>query len=229
MSEEKESSKLTLKSEQAQNKSASTQAATIRKEDGCASRPDTTDTLDDSWAELSQDWQSQPYQKVDVQALLVQTKKRTFWAKFLLSLNVLATIAFIVAVGVMWMNDSKDTATMIYLVFGSVGSIVFVYFEIKIRLTAWRQVAASPEHAIDNAIKGIESSISYIRLTKFSCYFLVPVGCWYLVEMAQQDGKSIWGGLLIMNSIIAVMWIITHYFHCKRNAELKQLKLVKAV
>jgi hypothetical protein len=32
------------------------------------------EALDNTWAELTQDWQSQPYEKVDVQALLSQTK-----------------------------------------------------------------------------------------------------------------------------------------------------------
>ena len=182
------------------------------------------EALDHTWAELTQDWQSQPYEKVDVQALLSQTKKRTFWAKFLLALNILATVCFIVVVIVMWLSNSQDKTTMTYLIFAAVGSVIFVYYEIKIRLIAWQQVSASPDMAVKNAIKGIESSINYIRLTKFSCWFLVPAGSWYVIEMAKQNDKSIWLGLIIMNVSVGVMWGITHLFHRKRKAELAKLK-----
>ena len=182
------------------------------------------EALDNTWAELTQDWQSQPYEKVDVQALLSQTKKRTFWAKFLLALNILATVCFIVVVIVMWLSNSQDKTTMTYLIFAAVGSVIFVYYEIKIRLIAWQQVSASPDMAVKNAIKGIESSINYIRLTKFSCWFLVPAGSWYVIEMAKQNDKSIWLGLIIMNVSVGVMWGITHLFHRKRKAELAKLK-----
>ena len=182
------------------------------------------EALDHTWAELTQDWQSQPYEKVDVQALLSQTKKRTFWAKFLLALNILATVCFIVVVIVMWLSNSQDKTTMTYLIFAAVGSVIFVYYEIKIRLIAWQQVSASPDMAVKNAIKGIESSINYIRLTKFSCWFLVPAGSWYVIEMAKQNDKSMWLGLIIMNVSVGVMWGITHLFHRKRKAELAKLK-----
>ncbi|MEH6594078.1 MAG: hypothetical protein V7736_00850 [Colwellia polaris] len=182
------------------------------------------EALDNTWAELTQDWQSQPYEKVDVQALLSQTKKRTFWAKFLLALNILATVCFIFVVIVMWLSNSQDKTTMTYLIFAAVGSVIFVYYEIKIRLIAWQQVSASPDMAVKNAIKGIESSINYIRLTKFSCWFLVPAGSWYVIEMAKQNDKSMWLGLIIMNVSVGVMWGITHLFHRKRKAELAKLK-----
>ena len=182
------------------------------------------EALDHTWAELTQDWQSQPYEKVDVQALLSQTKKRTFWAKFLLALNILATVCFIFVVIVMWLSNSQDKTTMTYLIFAAVGSVIFVYYEIKIRLIAWQQVSASPDMAVKNAIKGIESSINYIRLTKFSCWFLVPAGSWYVIEMAKQNDKSMWLGLIIMNVSVGVMWGITHLFHRKRKAELAKLK-----
>ena len=182
------------------------------------------EVFDSTWAELTQDWQSQPYEKVDVQALLSQTQKRTFWAKFLLALNILATVCFIAVVIVMWLSNSQDKTTMTYLIFAAVGSVIFVYYEIKIRLIAWQQVSASPDMAVKNAIKGIESSINYIRLTKFSCWFLVPAGSWYVIEMATQNDKSMWLGLIIMNVSVGVMWGITHLFHRKRKAELAKLK-----
>jgi hypothetical protein len=132
-------------------------------------------------------------------------------------------MAFIVVVIVLWMNNSQDKATISYLTFATIGSVVFVYYEIKIRLKAWKQISASPDLAIKNAIKGIESSINYIRLTKFSCWFLIPAGSWYVIEMAKQNDKSIWFGLIIMNVSVGVMWGITHLFHRKRKMELDKL------
>lgn len=184
--------------------------------------------LDEQWEALSQDWQAQPFEKVDAKALLKQTKKRTFWAKGLLILNIVATLAFIIAVCVMLYSGSEDKTTLAYLIFGAAGSIIFVYYEIKIRLAVWKQVAASPEKAIENAIKGIESSISYIRLTKFSSFILVPACNWYVYEMAIQHGKAVLGGIITVNVTMAIMLAITHWFHVKRLKELKQLKqLVK--
>ena len=197
-------------------------ASTTSKKD--LSSASSQEALDNTWAELAQDWQSQPYEKVDVQALLTQTKKRTYWAKFLLGLNILATISIIIVVIVMWLSNSQDKTTMTYLIFAAVGSIVFVYYEIKIRLNAWQQISTSPDLAVKYAIKGIESSINYIRLTKFSCWFLVPAGSWYVIEMAKQNDKSIWLGLIIMNVSVGVMWGITHLFHLKRKTELAKLK-----
>lgn len=210
-----------MRSDNEKNKPVIETSMTSKKEQASEK---SQEVFDSTWAELTQDWQSQPYEKVDVQALLSQTQKRTFWAKFLLALNILATVCFIAVVIVMWLSNSQDKTTMTYLIFAAVGSVIFVYYEIKIRLIAWQQVSASPDMAVKNAIKGIESSINYIRLTKFSCWFLVPAGSWYVIEMAKQNDKSMWLGLIIINVSVGVMWGITHLFHRKRKAELAKLK-----
>lgn len=210
-----------MRSDNEKNKPVIETSTTSKKEQPSEN---SQEAFDSTWAELTQDWQSQPYEKVDVQALLSQTQKRTFWAKFLLALNILATVCFIAVVIVMWLSNSQDKTTMTYLIFAAVGSVIFVYYEIKIRLIAWQQVSASPDMAVKNAIKGIESSINYIRLTKFSCWFLVPAGSWYVIEMAKQNDKSMWLGLIIINVSVGVMWGITHLFHRKRKAELAKLK-----
>jgi hypothetical protein len=187
-----------------------------------------TENIDQQWASLRQDWQSQPYEKVDVKALLGQTQRRTFWAKFLLTLDIVATIFFIIAVVVMWLNDSQDTVTIVYLAFGAIASIIFVYFEVKIRLAAWQQVSASPELAIDNAIKAVSSSIKYIQLIKFSYFVVTPLGSWYVIEMALQADKAIWQGLLYLNVFVLIMWLFTQRFYHKRQKEIRQLKQINS-
>ena len=221
MSPENDKNKPVVETSRLEDNPAINASTTSKKELSSAS---SQEALDNTWAELAQDWQSQPYEKVNVQALLTQTKKRTYWAKFLLGLNILATISIIIVVIVMWLSNSQDKTTMTYLIFAAVGSIVFVYYEIKIRLNAWQQISTSPDLAVKYAIKGIESSINYIRLTKFSCWFLVPAGSWYVIEMAKQNDKSIWLGLIIMNVSVGVRWGITHLFHLKRKTELAKLK-----
>jgi hypothetical protein len=182
--------------------------------------------LDENWLLLSQDWQTQPYEKTDVSALLRQTKKRTLLAKSLLALDVLATLALVVALLVGLYQGDWGTATIAYLTFGSIGSLVFVYYEIKIRLYLWQHCCDSPDKAVANAISGIESSIRYIKLTKLSCYFLLPAVNWYLYAMIAESEKSPWLSFIVINSFIIGMWLLTHWFHLKRNKELSQLRLV---
>lgn len=179
--------------------------------------------LDDDWLLLSQDWQAQPYEKTDIDALLKQTKKRTLLAKSLLGIDIVATIGLFIALFVGLYIGDWGTATIAYLSFGSIGSLVFVYYEIKIRLQIWQHCCDSPDKAVANAISGIESSIRYIKLTKLSCWFLLPAANWYIYAMLEESEKSPWPPFFVMNSFIIVMWSITHWFHLKRKKELKQL------
>jgi len=179
--------------------------------------------LEDSWLLLSQDWQSQPYEKTDVQALLKQTKKRTLLAKSLLFIDMAATLGLIIALLVGLYRGDWGTATIAYLAFGSVGSLVFVYYEVKIRLHIWQHCCDSPDKAVANAISGIESSIRYVKLTKISCYFLLPAANWYAYAMQQETDNSSWLPILGMNVCLLLMWSLTHWFHVKRNKQLRQL------
>lgn len=186
-----------------------------------APEPDTS-ALDDNWLALSRDWQSQPYEKTDIQALLKQTQKRTLLAKSLLAIDIIATVAIIIALLVGLYKGDWSTATIAYLTFGSLGSIVFVYYEIKIRLRIWQHSCDSPDNAVANAISGVESSIKYIKLIKLSCWFLLPAANWYIYVMIKESEKSPWPPFIVMNSFVIVMWLITHWFHKKRSGELAQ-------
>jgi len=192
--------------------------------------PETTSVeptlLDEQWLELSQDWQSQPYEKADIQTLLKQTKKRTLQAKSLLALDIIATVGLFIALFVGLYQGDWGNATIAYLAFGSIGSLVFVYFEVKIRLQIWRQSCGSPDKAVANAIVGVESSIRYIKLIKLSCWLLLPAANWYIFVMLEESQKSPWPPFITMNSFVIVMWLITHWFHVKRKKELIQLSSV---
>jgi len=183
-------------------------------------------SLDEDWLLLSQDWQTQPYEKTDVEVLLKQTKNRTLLAKSLLAIDIVATLSLIVALLVGLFQGDWGTATIAYLTFGSVGSLVFVYYEVKIRLHIWQHCCDSPDKAVANAISGIESSIRYIKLTKLSCYLLLPAVNWYIYAMIAESEQSSWPSFIVINSFVIGMWSLTHWFHLKRKKELAQLSTV---
>lgn len=182
-----------------------------------------TDTIDQQWAALSQDWQAQPVAKTDIQALLKQTKRRTWWAKTCFSLNVLATIGLFVAFIVGVMNDEFGTHFNTYLGFGGLFSLIFVYYESKIRANAWRQISDSPDKAIENAITGCQSSMKYMSLTKWSCLPFGALANWLVYSVSQTENKSILGAFIFINAFITVMFLITEWLHRKRKKEYQQL------
>jgi len=184
--------------------------------------------LDEQWAEMTQDWQSQPFVKTDINKLLKQTKQRTLVAKLLLSLDIIATVGMLIVGIYMWINNSKDQATMLYLTFGGALSVIFVYFAVKFRVTAWRANCGSPDKAIEHAIAGCQSSLSYIKLIKLSCFVICPISNWYLFTASQQASKSPLFGFIFLNVLLITVWLITHTFYRKRNEELKFLKSLES-
>ena len=214
-----EKSKVTL---QRQSQAESVlDVSTLPKNDDAT--PLDTSVIDEQWAEMAQDWQSQPVERTDIQALLKQTKRRTWLAKSLLALDIVATLGIIIALIYGLYQGDWGAPTIAYLSFGAILSIVFVYYEIKIRSRTWQQSCDSPDRAIDNAIAGCQSSIKYIKLIKLSCYLLIPGANWYIYAMLTISQKSPWPPFIVMNIFILIVWLITHHFDKKRNAELKQL------
>ncbi|HBY85579.1 MAG TPA: hypothetical protein DEO86_06865 [Colwellia sp.] len=188
--------------------------------------PEVVNILDEQWLTLSQDWQSQPYEKADIQALLKQTKKRTLLAKSLLAIDAITTIGLIIALVVGLYQGDWGTATIAYLAFGAITSVVFVYYEIKIRLRIWQHSCDSPDKAVANAIEGAESSIKYIKLIKLSCWLILPAANWYIYAMISGSEKSPWPPFFVINIVIVSLWLVSHWFHKKRTKELSQLNLI---
>jgi hypothetical protein len=186
--------------------------------------PIDTSVIDDQWAEMTQDWQSQPFTKTDINKLLKQTKQRTLWAKCLLALDIISTLAILFVAVYMWINGSKDQSTIIYLGGGGLLSIVFVYYAIKVRLSAWKINCGSPDKAIEQAIAGCHSSLNYIKLIKLSYIIVWPFAHWYIIAVAQQTEKSPIIGLVFINVLLGTAWFVSHRFYKKRVEELKQLE-----
>jgi len=182
--------------------------------------------LDENWLILSRDWQAQPFEKTDINKLLKQTKRRTLWAKSLLVIDIIATLGLIIVLMVGLYQGDWGTATIAYFTFGSLGSVVFVYYEIEIRLRIWQRSCDSPDKAVENAIAGVESSIKYIKLIKWSCWLLLPVVNWYIYAMIEESEKSPLPAFIFINIFVLSMWSVTHWFHKKRTEELSELSVV---
>lgn len=187
-----------------------------------------TSVTDEQWLALTEDWQTQPYEKTDIQALLKQTKKRTYWAKALLALNVVTTIGLLLGFFYGLSQGEFGTSMNSFLGIFGVLSVVFVIFEVNIRLNTWRSCCDSPDKAIDNAIAGCESSLKYIALTKLTFLPFLLLGNWFFYAQAIEEQKSMWADLIFINVYLVICYLITEKFHRKRKKERKQLLLLKS-
>lgn len=179
--------------------------------------------IDMQWAELAEDWQSQPYPKTDINKLIQKTKRRVIAAKCCLALDVLGTIAIFIFFLVSLFSDNQNKATLYYLGFGSIFALAFCIHTVRFRIQGWRQLSDSPDQAITNAIANCKSSIKYLQMSKLSCYLLLPAVNWYLYELATSADKPLWPPLLFINIFVAVVWGVSHYLLSKRKSELIQL------
>jgi len=183
--------------------------------------------VDEQWAALTQDWQAQPVQKTDVVALLKQTKRRMLWAKVFLGLNIFFTVVVLIAFVVGLYSGEYGTPVNTFLAVSGVGSAVFVYYEIKIRLKTWQQCSDSPDKAIDNAIAVCQSSINYMILNKLSCIPFAVMGNWIVPIMALENDKPMWKGLLFVNFFLIVVYVVADKIHKKRKKEYNRLSALK--
>lgn len=180
--------------------------------------------IDEQWDSLVDDWQSQSYKHIDINALIAQSKKRTLIAKAFIALNVIATIGLYVSFFIGLYEGDWDTPIMAYLGGGAVLSTVYVYYEIKIRVNTWKLSEGSPEQAVQRALSGIEGAIKYCWLMKISFLVLLPLMNWFAYEVAKTSEKSGLFGFVFVNSMLVISYGITHYYHKKRIREKVQLE-----
>lgn len=187
-----------------------------------------TSIIDEQWQEITQDWQSQPVEKTDINALLKRTRRRSLWAKSCLVLNIIATLGLLAGFVLGVLNGNFGTPWSIYLGLGGTMSLVFVYYEVKIRWQVWRQLNDSPDQAIVNAINACESSIKYMVLSKWSCLPFGLLGNWFVYSISQQAHKSSLGAFIFINVFIVVVYVFADIIHRKRKKEHAELtRLVK--
>ena len=179
--------------------------------------------LDEQWECLSQDWQSQPIVKTDIDKLLKQTRKRTRWAKSCYVLNVIATVGLMLSFLYGIYNNEFGKPWNTYLGLGGVLSLIFVYYERKIRINAWQQISNAPDKAVENALAGYRSSLKYMMLTKWSCLPFGILANWFVYSMGQENGKSTLGAFLFINIFLVVIYIGTEVIYRKRKKEHQEL------
>jgi hypothetical protein len=224
MSEEKDKIKVAMESEQSQNKRVSTEILFVKKNE---QNTNTSDMLDDTWTELSQDWQAQPTAKTDINALVKRTRKRTRQAKFVFALDIILALAIILFFFYGVYDGQWGEPTNIYAGLGGLAAGVFVYLETKIRVATWSHLCDSPEKAIDNAIAGSESALKYLLFSKISLLPLLPLLNWYIYAMSQTSDKTVWFAYLMANSLMLVIYLVVEFLHRKRKKEYCQLLQMK--
>ena len=183
--------------------------------------------FDDAWAELSQDWQAQPTPKTDINALVKRTRRRTRGAKLCFALNIIATLGLLLVFLYGVFDGQLGGPVNTYLGLGGLISLIFVYFETKLRLATWSQLCDSPEKAIDNAIAGSESSMKYLWITKISFLPFLPLVNWFVYTVGQSSEKPLLTALLIANGFMLAMYLVVEYLHRKRKKEYLQLLSMK--
>tara|TARA_R110000744_G_scaffold74350_5_gene148524 strand:- start:18428 stop:19108 length:681 start_codon:yes stop_codon:yes gene_type:complete len=226
MSEENDKIKMATDSEQRISKDVSTEALVAQSDKQSA---DSSELQDDTWAELTQDWQTQPTVKTDVLALVKRTRRRTIGAKFCFALNIVATIALFIAFIYGIYNGEWGKPLNIYLGLGSLLSLIFVYFETKVRVATWSQLCDSPEKAIDNAIASSKSSMQYMWITKISFLPFLPLINWFVYTSSQTNSKAVLPAYLMANGFMVIVYILVDYLHRQRKQEYQQLLKVKSL
>ena len=180
--------------------------------------------LDDSWLAISRDWQEQPYEKANLDALVRKTRRRTWWAKACLVSNIIATAGMLLALLVGLYQGDWEMPHLVALAVLFAASVVYIYIEIKIRSAAWQLNDAGPDHALKAAISGGESSLQYARLMKWSWYLLIIPLNWYAYAMMEFREKITWKTFVFINGFLLVMYIGTHIYQKKRERELNSLR-----
>lgn len=182
-----------------------------------------TSFLDEQWANLTKDWQAQPVPKTDIKRLLRQTRSRTWRAKGLFISNIIATFGLLASWLYGWLASEWDRSLVSYLGVTGVLSIVFVYYEFKIRQSVWQQISDSPDNALQNALKGYESSLNYIRLIYWSFIPIFIVVNIYLVAAAIEAEQPIAPGLIFGNVFLIICLLVTWGYGVKRKKEYQAL------
>lgn len=179
--------------------------------------------LDDQWDDLVNDWQSQPYEKIDIDKLIKKLRRRTIIAKAMLVMDVIATL--VLFYGSYWMmkHEPDDLPTIIYLSVGAIGSLIYTAILFKIRIQTWQLDASDPKQYFEKNISGVKGALKIAKLLKYCCYIMTPLINWYLWEVTQSSDKSLVMGFVFANAVIVLMYVGSHIYQRRREVELQNL------
>ncbi|WP_448211355.1 hypothetical protein [Colwellia sp. MEBiC06753] len=179
--------------------------------------------LDDNWQTLVDDWQSQPYQAQDIDKLVKQLSHRTLMAKVILAFDILATLFLLGCLVYQLKTDPDDTATLVFLAVGGLGSLVYTILEFRIRIRTWQLDASDPQQAFEKSISGIKGAIHYANLWIYTSYLMYPLVNWYIWELGKTATKPILPAYIMANALVTVMVIGGVIFKRRRAVELNRM------
>ncbi len=182
-----------------------------------------TSAIDQQWLTLTQDWQQQSFEKTDINKLLKQSQRRVWWSKGCFALNIIATVLLLLLFGYGIANGQFGKLLNSYFGLGGIMSLIFVYYEMRIRRHSWSHITGSPTQAIEHAISCCQSSIKYMSLIKWSALPFAALINWFVFQFAIQQGRAPLKGLVIANLVIIVTLIITEVIQHKRRREYREL------
>jgi len=187
----------------------------------------TKETLDQDWLDLVEDWQQQPFTKVDINQLTQQTARRIFKTKLIFTTDLIATIVIIISFFHVWLFSSEDKSTVIYIGFAALTTPIYMYISYKMRIASWKIGVGTPTSAISAAIEACYSSIQFLQLLKYSVFALfIPIN-WYVYALKTAQNKPMLFGFILVNSILLLMYAISYRMQQKRKNELANLKKLK--
>lgn len=183
--------------------------------------------MNEQWDNLLDDWQSQPYEKVDIAKLLAQLKRRTLCAKAILAFDAIATLGIFIGAVWFYMNKPEENILFIYLSICGVGSLIYTVLEFKIRIDTWNMDASDSKQVFEKSISAAKGALQIAKLLKLSCYFFFPLLNWFVWEMSKVKDKSVLDAFIFSNVFILVFYGFSHRYQKKRELEYKQLNEIK--
>ena len=181
------------------------------------------DPLDGDWADIAGDWQRQPTKKVDTTRLLKKIRRRILVAKGILVADVVATLGLFSVFIYTWFSEGWSRTEQIFLGFVTLGSIVYVYYEYQARKGTWQVNVPGSDSVLQQAIKGCESSLKFLRVMKLYTWLLLPLANWFAYSMAELRDKPAWKALLFVNLVCLAMLAVTIWYEKRRQKELASL------
>ena len=176
--------------------------------------------LSDDWQSFASDWQSQPYNKVDIDALVKQTQRRSFWAKCLLAIDSVTIVILFGFLAYLFAQPDTDKATIAYVLSACVIFGTYLFYAVKLRLSSWKLMSSEPSTIIQSAKIGIKSSLQYIKLLTIATWLFWPTFNIYAYVVAPLREKEIVIPVIVANAVIIISLIILKVMQNKRKKEL---------
>jgi len=179
--------------------------------------------MSDNHDPLSQLWQEQKVEKIDIDAVSKKWLKIKLKQHFYVFFDVLSLLPFLI----FWIyfKDKFDDFTLVYIYGLAVLSLVFVIYVIWLRRFSLGWSKASTEQHIQGLRKQLRNNIKIALLTKHSMWFALILFMFHqlgLVYLEVFPPDKLLRKALISFSIIGVMWPAVWIWADKRAKRFKR-------